>query len=173
MNATEMQCAAERGFGGLWDALGLKPVRQMQQAALALAGAQADELAAQGQYARVTASAWVEGLRRMASRVDDLRSGGEPVASPTALLRLWIGELDEAMHAAMLSEPGLDATAATVRAAARRRIALQRIVALASESLEMPTNADVDAAFREIQQLKREVRRLKRAAHDTETGSVG
>jgi hypothetical protein len=85
------------------------------------------------------------------------------------LLRLWVGEVDAAMHAAMLSGPGLEATAATVRAASRRRTELRRIVSLGSESWGMPTRADVDEAFREIQQLKREVRRLKRAVHVTET----
>ena len=172
MTANELQRAAERGFRGLWDALGLRPLREMAQAALALAGAQADELAAQGQYAQLTAGAWVEALRRVALRIDELRRGGEPVSSPTVLLRLWIGEVDAAMHAAMLSEPGLDAMAATVRAASRRRLGQQRVVAVVSESLDLPTRADVDAAFREIQQLKREVRRLKQAADAAEAEST-
>ena len=39
----------------------------------------------------------------------------------------------------------------------------QRVVAIASEALNVPTRAEVDDAYREIQELKREMRRLRKS----------
>jgi hypothetical protein len=97
-------------------------------------------------------------------QLERLRNDGQMISSPTALLRVGIGEFDGAMHAAMLSEPGLAATAASVRATSRRRIGWQNLSTLGAEAAGQPTRAEVDEAFREIQQLKREVRELKRSA---------
>jgi hypothetical protein len=40
---------------------------------------------------------------------------------------------------------------------------VQRLVGVASTALHVPTRDDLGEAFREIQELKRELRRLKRA----------
>ena len=79
-------------------------------------------------------------------------------------MRLALGELDGALHSAMLSEPGLAATAATVRATSRRRLGCEKVAALSAQAIGQPTRAEVDEAFREIQQLKRELRQLRRAS---------
>lgn len=155
--------AAERVFGSLGDALGLRPMREMHQAARELAAANLDELAAMVQYNVIAAAGAVEGMARLAARLDPTRAAGKSITSPTTLLRLGLSELDTAIHAAMLSEPGLAATAATVRAASRRRLALQRILTLGGEVLGQPTRTELDEAFREIQQLKRKIRELERA----------
>ena len=88
---------------------------------------------------------------------------GEPVESLLVLIRLWANAVDAPMHATMQSERGLAVTAKAVRAATEHRQRLQKAVALASEALHVPTRADVDEAYREIQELKRELRRLKKA----------
>ena len=93
-----------------------------------------------------------------------MRDDGVTIQSPTALLRVGLSEFDGAMHAAMLSEPGLAATAASVRAGSRRRGSWQKLSARGAEAVGQPTRVEVDEAFREIQQLKREVRELRRAA---------
>lgn len=159
--------AAERAFGPFAEALGFGPWRGFVEAMQQLAAAQADECLALAEYASVASTAWTDGLARLASQLNDA-AAGQAVDSPTALLRLWVRSLDAATHDAMLSEPGLDATAAAVRAAAHRRIGQQRLVELTSDALGVPTRSEVDAAFREIQALKRELRQLKRAARGTD-----
>lgn len=156
--------AAERMYGPLADAFGLRPARDAFEAWRELATAQFEEIVANAQVSAVVAAGAFDGLGRVAKRLDSVRSEGLTVDSPTALLRAGMGEFDGAMHAAMLSEPGLAATAASVRAGSRRRVHLQKLSALAAEALGQPTRVEVDEAFREIQQLKREVRELKRAA---------
>ncbi len=156
--------AAERLYGPLSDAFGLRPTRDAFETWHALATAQFDEVVANTQLGAVVAAGAFDGLGRVARRLDILRAEGQTIDSPTALLRAGMGELDDAMHAAMLSEPGLAATAASVRAGSRRRGNWQKLSALAAEAAGQPTRVEVDEAFREIQQLKREVRELKRAA---------
>lgn len=163
--------AAERVYGPLADALGLRPARDLAGTWRDLAAAQLDEWIATAQVAGVVAAGAFDGMSRLTQRLDRMRSDGETISSPTALLRAGLGEFDGAMHAAMLSETGLSATAASVRATSRRRSGWQKLSALGAEAVGQPTRAEVDEACREIQQLKREVRELKRAA--TRAGTAG
>jgi hypothetical protein len=153
--------AAERAYGAFADAIGLKSLRQMAAAMEGLTLARADELAAQTAFAQLAGQAGFESLLALPSRVQALAERDGPLTSPMALLRLWLGELDAAMHRTMLSEAGLAATATSVRAVSRRRLQTQRVVSLGSEAIGAPTRDDLDDAFREVQQLKREVRALK------------
>ena len=88
---------------------------------------------------------------------------GERVESLLAFIRLWAKAIDAPLHEAMQGERGLEVTAKVIRASTQHRQQLQRAIGLASEALYVPTRADLDQAFREIQELKRELRRLKRA----------
>ena len=155
--------AAERVYGPLADAFGLRPARDAFETWCELAAAQLGEVVANAQVVGVVAAGAFEGMSRLTQRLDRLRSEGQTISSPTALLRVGLGELDGAMHAVMLSEPGLAATAASVRATSRRRSGWQKLSALGAETMGQPTRVEVDEAFREIQQLKRELRELKRA----------
>ena len=156
--------AAERIYGPLAEAFGLRPAREAFEAWQVLATAHFEEIVANAQVGAVVAAGAFDGLGRVAKRLDSLHTEGLTIDSPTALLRAGMREFDGAMHAAMLSEPGLAATAASVRAGSRRRVHLQKLAALAAEAAGQPTRVEVDEAFREIQQLKREVRELKRTA---------
>jgi hypothetical protein len=121
---------AERVYGPLADAFGLRPVRDAFDTWREIVAAQLGEAVANAQVLGVVAAGAFEGMSRLTQRLDRLRSEGETISSPTALLRLSLGEFDGAMHAAMLSEPGLAATAASVRATSRRRSGWQKLAAL-------------------------------------------
>ena len=163
--------AAERVYGPLADAFGLRPARDAFEIWRELAAAQLGEVVANAQVAGVVAAGAFDGMSRLTQRLDGMRSNGQTISSPTALLRVGMSELDGGMHAAMLSETGLAATAASVRATSRRRSGWQKLSALGAEAVGQPTRVEVDEAFREIQQLKREVRELKRAARAGTTRS--
>lgn len=156
--------AAERVYGPLADAFGLRPARDALATWVDLTTAQLGESVANAQVMAVMAAGAFEGLSRLTQRLDGLQRDGRTIDSPTELLRAGLSELDAAMHAAMLSETGLAATAASVRATSRRRNGWQKLTALGAEAVGQPTRAEVDEAFREIQLLKRELRELKRAA---------
>jgi outer membrane murein-binding lipoprotein Lpp len=87
---------------------------------------------------------------------------GERVDSLMALVRLWAGVAEKTLHEALQSKPGLDATAAYVRAALRYRQQQNRVVETLSGLAGVPTRTEVDDAAFEIQTLKRQVRELQR-----------
>ena len=89
---------------------------------------------------------------------------GESVDSLQGLLRVWARSTDEAVHAAMQAPDALDASARLLRSTTVSRQQLQRMVGIASATLNVPTRIEMDDAYREIQELKRELRRLRKAS---------
>ncbi|MDM0075500.1 poly(R)-hydroxyalkanoic acid synthase subunit PhaE [Variovorax sp. J2P1-59] len=153
----------ERAYGGLADAFGLAPSRELQAAARGLATAALAKKQAQSEYLSLIVAAMAKGSEGLLSRLAEMGQKGETVESLLGLVRLWSRSADEAMHAAMQSPKALEAAARLVRASTQSRQQQQRVVAIASEALNMPTRAEVDDAYREIQELKREMRRLRKS----------
>ncbi len=153
---------AERTFGAFADALGMRPMRDLQDALQRLAETESQRRAALSAYLVVVAQAFGEGSRELLARLAEMGARGEQVTSLVAFMRLWSQQVDGAMQKALQSDAGLAASTQAMRAASQRRGELQRVVALASTALNLPTRAEVDDAFREIQELKRELRRLKK-----------
>jgi class III poly(R)-hydroxyalkanoic acid synthase PhaE subunit len=153
----------ERAYGGLADAFGLAPSRKWQGASLEMAAAAVEKQQAQAEYLSLVVGALAKGSEGLLARLRSMGQKGEKVESLLALVRLWSHSVDESMHAAMQSPKALEASARLVRAASRARQQKQRMVAIASESLNIPTRAEVDDAYRGIQELKRELRRLRKS----------
>ncbi|WP_213955682.1 poly(R)-hydroxyalkanoic acid synthase subunit PhaE [Variovorax sp. dw_954] len=152
----------ERAYGGLADAFGLAPTRELQGAARELAAASLGKQQAQAQYMSIVVAALAKGNDMLLKDLRAMGERGESVDSLLKLVRLWARALDQSMHGAMQGPDALAASADLVRARARTRQQKQRIVAIASEALNIPTRAEVDDAYREIQELKRQVRRLRK-----------
>ncbi|WP_218508988.1 poly(R)-hydroxyalkanoic acid synthase subunit PhaE [Variovorax sp. dw_308] len=152
----------ERAYGGLADAFGLAPTRELQGAARELAAASLGKQQAQAQYMSIVVAALAKGNDMLLKDLRAMGERGESVDSLLKLVRLWARALDQSMHGAMQGPDALAASAELVRARARTRKQKQRIVAIASEALNIPTRAEVDDAYREIQELKRQVRRLRK-----------
>lgn len=154
----------ERTYGGVADAFGLAPVRDLEAAGRDLALAAIAQRRAQAEYMDVALNAARQGVDRLLARLAEMGERGESVDSMLALMRLCATSMDGALHEAMQSPRGLKVSAEAVRAALRARQQQHRFVAIASEALNVPTRAEVDEAYREIQALKREVRRLRKGA---------
>lgn len=153
----------ERTYGGLADAFGLAPSRELQHAGREMLASAFAKRQAQAEYLALATGALAKGAETTMTRLREMGRRGESVDSLLALVRLWARATDEAVHVAMQTPEALDASAKLLRAAMRSRQQQQRVVAIASEALNVPTRAEVDAAYREIQDLKRELRRLKKA----------
>ncbi len=154
----------ERAYGGVADAFGLAPMRELEAAGRELALARVAQRRAQAEYLEVTLDALRQGGDALTARLAEMGRRGESVDTMLALMRLCVRTLDGAMHEAMQSPRALQVAAEAIRAGLRAKQQQQRIVALASQALNVPTRAEVDEAYREIQELKREVRRLRKSA---------
>jgi class III poly(R)-hydroxyalkanoic acid synthase PhaE subunit len=158
-----LRIGMERTFGGLADAFGLGATRQFDLAWRELLAAGMSKQHAQAEYLVVVGEAWNEGTQRLMKRLREMSERGERVDSFLAFIRLWARSVDGAMHEAMQSERGLQATAKVLRAATEFRQHIQSVVKLVSEALFVPTRSDMDEAYREIQELKRRLRRLEKS----------
>ena len=136
----------------------------MRDALRELLAAEAQRRNAQVAYFAVFETAWRKIIDDIGSRIGELQARGERVDSFLALVRLWASVADQRVHEVMQSEEGLNAGAEYMRAVTRVRVQLHRVVAIASEALNVPTRAELDDAYLEIQQLKRQMRELKRAS---------
>ena len=116
---------AERTFGAFADALGMRPMRDLQDALQRLAGAESERRSALTAYFGMVAQAWGQGSQRLLTRLGEMSAQGEQVTSLIAFVRLWARSIDAALHEAMQSEAGLAATAKAVRASLHRRAELQ------------------------------------------------
>ena len=153
----------ERVFGGLLDAFGLRPTRELEQALREMLLAGGDQQRAQAEYLGLVGQACATGTKAFVRELQAMGARGERIESLIAFIRAWTRAIDGPLHEAMQSERGLQATAKVVRAATAYRSRLQKAVALACDALNLPTRAELDDAYREIQELKRELRRLRKA----------
>ena len=156
--------AYDRTFGAVSDALGFGPMRKLQSAAQDLIAASLEQNEARTRYAMLVQRAFTAGFEALLERLAAMAKAGERIDSVLALLRLWAVATEEAVHAVLQSEQGLEATAAIARAGLAHRRKVQHVAALVADTLDMATRRDLDEAFREIQALKRELRALRTAA---------
>jgi hypothetical protein len=152
-----------RTFGALSDALGLGPMRKLQAAGQQIMAAVVAQNEARTGYAMLVQTAFASGLDALLQRLADMAQRGERVDSVLALLRMWAVATEEAVHEVLQSERGLAATADLTRAGLRYRGQMQGFAAIVADTLDMATRRDLDDAYREIQELKRELRALRAA----------
>ena len=165
----QLNAAFDRTYGALGDALGLRPARELQSAWQEMVAANAAQQEARASYALLVQGALAEGLRRLMTRLADKGATGERVTSVLALIRLWAVTTEEAVHETLQSEAGLAATAALARSALGSRKRMRQVVDILADQLDIATRRELDEAYREIQEMKRELRALRapRAGDDT------
>jgi hypothetical protein len=152
----------ERTFGGLAEAFGLGPLRQLQDAWREMLLASVAKKRAQVEYLALVAQAFASGTASLMHQLQAMALRGERVESMLAFLRMWVRAVDAPLHDAMQGGAGLDATANVIRASNAYRQQMQKVIGIASTAAHVPTRNEMSEAFREIQELKRELRRLKR-----------
>jgi Poly(R)-hydroxyalkanoic acid synthase subunit (PHA_synth_III_E) len=154
----------DRTFGGLLDALGFGPVRKLQGASQDLAGASLAQSKSRAAYAMLVQGAFTSGLERLMVQLGKMADGGERVESVLTLLRMWAVHTEQAVHEVLQSEEGLAATASLSRAGLAYRRKLQHVAAIVADSLDLATRRELDEVYREIHELKRELRSLRAPA---------
>jgi polyhydroxyalkanoate synthesis regulator phasin len=151
----------ERTFGGLFDALGFGPMRKLQAGLQELAAASVTQNQSRAAYGMLVQNAFASGAERLMKQLAGMADAGERVESVLTLLRMWAVNTEQAVHEMLQSERGLEATAAMTRASLTHRRKLQQVAAIVADSLDIATRRELDEVYREIHELKREVRALR------------
>ena len=160
-SAQSYSMAFDRTYGALSDALGFGPMRKLQAATQELMVAAAAQNEARASYLMVVQRAFASGLDTLLQKLAGMAERGERIDSVLALLRLWAQSTEEAVHEALQSSEGLSGTAAVARTGLAYRRKLQHIASLLADTLAIATRHDLDEAYREIQDLKRELRAVR------------
>jgi hypothetical protein len=154
--------AFERTYGGLSDAFGLAPVREIYAAWQDMLAAGITHQEARANYAALLQQAFMQGVQRLAKRLATKADAGERIDSVLAFLRQWAMATEEVVHETLQSEPGLAATAALTRSASTYRKRMREVSTIVAGVFDLTTRRELDEAYREIQALKREVRASRR-----------
>ncbi|MEP6941611.1 MAG: poly(R)-hydroxyalkanoic acid synthase subunit PhaE [Betaproteobacteria bacterium] len=154
----------DRTFGGLFDALGFGPMRKLQAGLQELAAASLTQNQSRAAYGMLVQGAFAAGLELLMKQLAGMADAGERVESVLTLLRMWAVNTEQAVHEVLQSERGLEATAAMTRAGLAHRKKLQNVAGIVADSLDMATRRELDLVYREIHELKREVRALRNTA---------
>ena len=154
----------DRTFGGLFDALGFGPMRKLQEACQDLAASSLAQNQSRAAYAMLVQGAFTSGLERLMMQLAKMAEGGERVESVLTLLRMWAVHTEQAVHEVLQSEQGLAATAVLTRAGLSHRRKLQHVAAIVADSLDMATRRELDEVYRDLHELKRELRSLRAPA---------
>jgi Poly(R)-hydroxyalkanoic acid synthase subunit (PHA_synth_III_E) len=154
----------DRTFGGLFDALGFGPMRKLQAACQELATASVAQNQSRAAYAMLVQGAFTSGLERLMVQLGTMADAGERVESVLTLLKMWAVNTEDAVHEVLQSEQGLAATAALTRAGLSHRRKLQHVAGIVADSLDMATRRELDDVYKELHQLKRELRALRQPA---------
>jgi hypothetical protein len=136
----------------------------MQTAYQELAAAGMAQNQSRAAYAMLVQGAFATGLERLMAHLAKMAEGGERVESVLALLRMWAVHTEGAVHEVLQSEQGLAATAALTRAGLSHRRKLQHVAAIAADSLDLATRRELDEVYRELHELKRELRAMRAPA---------
>ncbi len=166
-----MQAAQPAGFGDLRatlqsPAFGYKREQQEQQQALQRA--MLDHAEASGRYQQLMLRAQLEGADRLQKRLAERSQASQPVESLKSLYDLWIDCAEEAYAEIALSDEFRQVYGAQVNTQMRvRKLQKQQMEAWCQE-LGLPTASEVASLGERLQQLRREVRELRKArAADT------
>jgi poly(hydroxyalkanoate) synthase III subunit E len=164
----QLDAAFDRTYGALGDALGFSPARKLHAAWRDVVAASVAHQDARASYALLVQGAFAQGFQRLMASLAEKANSGEHIDSVLALIRLWAIKSEEVVHKTLQSERGLAATAALTRSALAYRKKMQYMAAVVADVFDMATRRELDEAYREIQELKRELR-----ASRPERGSGG
>jgi polyhydroxyalkanoate synthase subunit PhaE len=153
---------AGRREGNAWlgmPAFGLG--REHQQRWQKIAQAQLDYQQHESAYNALMMKAAQRAYEVFESKLAERGEPGRQLASARALFDLWIDAAEEAYAEIALSPEFRDAYGARINAQMRLRKAVQGEVERMSAMFGMPTQSDLDTAFRKIAELERSLRNLR------------
>ena len=115
-------------------------------------------------YEAVAAGAWHEANRRFAGEFQDLYRAGQAPSQPQAALKLWLDVANRTLLETHRSEPYLQAQAELLRHSMAFLLGERELVESLVEPAGLPTRTEIDEVHRSVQELKRRVRTLEKAA---------
>lgn len=137
-------------------------MRQKIGKILEAADATIDVRKAQAKYHKAMSDAMAQAVERTMDYLAKLAEKGDKITSVRDLMRTWFSMADRTLNKTFTSQEWLDLQGELTTALMTHKIKQREALEIIYEALEIPTRAEVDEAYRDIQNLKREVRKLKK-----------
>jgi hypothetical protein len=115
-------------------------------------------------YEAVVAGAWTEASQRFAEAFQEAARAGKAPAQPKDALKLWLEVANRTLLETHRSERFLAAQAELLRHGMDFLLAERGMVEALVEPAGLPTRTEIDEVHRSVQELKRRVRSLEKAA---------
>ncbi len=154
--------AYEETFGRLVNMPGFGITRELQQKLLAGFGAFTALRRANVDYQLALATAWEKIYEQVLHDMMQRSQQGNPITSLNELVRVWTSAADQGLEQVFRSAPYLEAQRNFVNAAMQYRLRERDIYETFAQLSHVPTRTEVDEAHRNIYELRREVRALKK-----------
>lgn len=165
--------AFERTFGRLLQSPGVGFAREFYEKLLKGFDAWLDFRRTSIEYQVVMADAWTKIFERVMQESIKRAEEDKPIQSLRDLIRLWTGVADETLADVFRSEAYVQAQGRLFTATMKYRMHEQDIVETFLKPGYIPTRSEVDEAHRNIYELRKEVKALKKALKQSQDGVGG
>lgn len=153
----------ERTFGGITEVPGMGYNRELNAKLLRGFDAWVDMQKVSAEYHTMLTKTFSNAFETFMGKLVTMSEKGEVIDSIQDLTNLWFDTIDDTFTHLYVSEDYLDLQNRLSGATMINKMAQQEIMEVFQEMLDMPTRSELDDAYRSLNDLRKEVRALKRA----------
>ncbi|MBK8210742.1 MAG: hypothetical protein IPK78_13025 [Rhodospirillales bacterium] len=128
---------------------------------------------AQKEYQKGLSEGLAESVEKTIEHLAKLADKGEKVTSPRDLMRTWYSIADRTLMQKFNTKEFLKVQDKLTDALMTHKKAQREALEIVYNSLEIPTRSEIDEAYKDIHDLKREIRALRRAMKDVAPKAAG
>ena len=154
--------AFERTFGSLLQAPGLGLTRELNEKIARGFDRWLDYRRASADYQTKLADAWAATFEQLIRTMADLAEKGQTITSIRELLLMWGQIADRVFIQTFQTDEYVQIQGQFLNAAMAYRIQQREIMEIALKSYDLPTRSEVDEAHRNIYELRKEIKALKK-----------
>lgn len=147
-------------------------LRQKMGKVLEAVDALGDLRRAQAEFHKKMGEAMATAVERTMDHLAKVAEKGEPITSVRDLIRTWFTVADKTLNEAFTTKEFIATQDTMISALLTYKIKQRAALEIVYEAMEIPTRTHLDKAYGDIQDLKREVRRLRRELGATSQGAV-
>jgi class III poly(R)-hydroxyalkanoic acid synthase PhaE subunit len=164
--------AFEQTFGSLLQAPGLGLTRELNEKIARGFDRWLDYRRASADYQRKLADAWSEAFEELVSEMAGLSEKGGTISSIRDLLLLWGQVADRVFVKTFQTDEYVQIQGQFLNAAMAYRIQQREIMEIYLQANDIPTRSEVDEAHRNIYELRKEIKALKKQVADMQKAST-
>lgn len=158
--------AFERTFGALLESPALGYTRELNEQIAGAFDTWLDYRRASAAYQAKLGDIWTEAFEQLLREMAEMAEQGQTIESVRDLLLLWGQVADRVFVETFRTEEYVRTQGELLNAAMAYRIRQREIMEIYLQSLDLPTRSEVDEAHRNIYELRKEVKALRRALEE-------